>query len=196
MKSPLTAAAMMILLGSLAPAFAADEPAKKAETAPAKAGPAEKKAKIDQMADETLERLRKENPGAKDLLDKSAGYAVFDNKKVAFLVAGGGGVGVAVDKSTGKRTYMKMGTGGVGLGLGYKQYQVVLVFEKPEILSNFIEKGWKAETQAGAAAGTAGAAAGTTFTNGIAVYQFTEKGLMASADISGTKYWKDEDLNK
>jgi hypothetical protein len=32
--------------------------------------------------------------------------------------------------------------------------------------------------------------------NGVAYYQLTDKGLMASADISGTKYWKNDDLNK
>ena len=37
---------------------------------------------------------------------------------------------------------------------------------------------------------TAGAAAKTTFHNGMAVFVRTKKGLMASADVSGTKYWK------
>ena len=44
-------------------------------------------------------------------------------------------------------------------------------------------------------AGTAGASAGTTFKNGMAVYQITEAGLMLQADIAGTKYWKSK-LNK
>ena len=57
-------------------------------------------------------------------------------------------------------------------------------------------RGWKAETGANAAAGTAGANVGTQFIDGIAVYQITESGLMASADISGTKYWKHKKLNR
>ncbi len=32
--------------------------------------------------------------------------------------------------------------------------------------------------------------------NGLAVYQITDKGLMLNADISGTKFWKDKNLNK
>ena len=47
-----------------------------------------------------------------------------------------------------------------------------------------------ADTQAGAAAGTKGAAVSTTFHDGMAVFMRTKKGLMASADVSGTKYWK------
>jgi lipid-binding SYLF domain-containing protein len=194
MKRRLAGLLALVLLASLPIAFAQEEKAKEKDAKDAKEA-TEKKAKIDQMAKETLAKLMKES-AAKALYEKAYGYAVFDNKKVAFLVSGGGGSGVAVQKGTGGRTYMKMGTGGVGVGLGYKQYQVVMLFENKETFTNFIEKGWKAESGASAAAGTAGAGVGTTFTNGIAVYQFTDKGLIAQADITGTKYWKDEDLNK
>jgi len=37
--------------------------------------------------------------------------------------------------------------------------------------------------------------AGTTFSNGLAVYPLTDKGLMLQADISGTQYWKNKKLN-
>ena len=195
MKKRLAGLLALVLLASLPIAFAEEEKAKEKDAKEAKEA-GEKKAKIDQMEKETIAKLLKENAAAKTLYEKAYGYAVFDNKKVAFLVSGGGGSGVAVEKGAGTRTYMKMGTGGVGVGLGYKQYQVVMLFENKQVFTNFIEKGWKAETGASAAAGTAGAGAGSTFTNGIAVYQFTEKGLIAQADIAGTKYWKDEDLNK
>jgi len=161
-----------------------------------KEGPAEKRAAIDAMERETLIKLFNENGGAEKLHAKAYGYAVFDNHKVAFGLSGGGGSGVAVEKASGKRTYMKMGTGGVGLGIGYKKYQVVFLFETKEVFDNFVQKGWKAEAEASAAAGTAGSGAGTAFTNGMATYQITDKGLMAQADIAGTKFWKDEDLNK
>ena len=183
---------LLLAAGALAVApalWAGDEKA-------AEAGPAEKKAAIDAMARETLDKLTGENAKAKELYEKAYGYAVFDNRKVAFVVSGGGGAGVAVDKAAGTRTYMKMGTGGIGLGIGYKKYQVLFLFETKEVFDGFVEKGWKAETEASAAAGTKGAGAGSTFTNGMATYQITEKGLMAQADIAGTKFWKDEDLNK
>jgi hypothetical protein len=35
----------------------------------------------------------------------------------------------------------------------------------------------------------------TDFVNGLAVYQLTESGLMANADIAGTKYWQNKKLN-
>lgn len=155
----------------------------------------EKKDEINAMADEALSELFEGNASAKGLYDKAVGYAVFDNLKIQFIVAGGGGAGVAVDKASGKRTYMKMGTGGIGFGLGGKKYQVIFLFETDKRLQSFIEKGWKADTSASAAAGDASAGVEAQFQDGIAYYQITDKGLIASADIAGTKYWKNKKLN-
>jgi lipid-binding SYLF domain-containing protein len=155
----------------------------------------EKKAEIDAMAKGALAELFEANASAKGLYDKAVGYAVFDNLKIQFIIAGGGGVGVAVDKASGERTYMKMGTGGIGLGLGGKKYQVIFLFETEKRLKSFIEKGWKADTSAAAAAGTAAAGVEAQFQDGLAYYQITESGLIASADIAGTKYFKHKKLN-
>ena len=48
---------------------------------------------------------------------------------------------------------------------------------------------------AAAAAGTATAGVQAQFQDGIAYYQITESGLIASADIAGTKYFKHKKLN-
>ena len=58
------------------------------------------------------------------------------------------------------------------------------------------EKGWQAEATASAVAGETGAEAKTDFSNGMAIYQITDTGLMAFADIAGTKYWKNKKLNR
>lgn len=154
------------------------------------------RAKINEVAEETLDRLFSENANAKSLYEKAVGWAVFDNTKVAFGLSGGGGRGVAVFKETGKKTYMKMGTGGVGLGLGVNKYQIVFLFQDEVTLKSFIEKGWQADAGATASAGKNAAEAKTNFVNGLAIYQLTEKGLMLNADIAGTKYWLDEKLNE
>ena len=154
-----------------------------------------KRVKIDEVAEETLQELFAKNANAKSLYDKAIGWAVFDNTKVAFGISGGGGNGVAVYKANGKRAYMKMGTGGVGLGIGVNKYQVVFFFESEKILKKFIESGWQADAGATASAGKASAEAKTNFVNGLAIYQLTEKGLMANADIAGTKYWLNDKLN-
>jgi lipid-binding SYLF domain-containing protein len=156
---------------------------------------AARRASIDTMAEQTLEQLFEQSPRARETFEKSPAYAVFDNVKVAFLLSGGGGVGVAVTKG-GERTYMKMGTGGIGVGLGAQSYQVVFLFEDDKVYRRFVDKGWQADASANAAAGTAGKNAGSPFSHGVAVYQITNKGLMAQADVSGTKYWKNKKLNE
>lgn len=148
------------------------------------------------MAEETLQRLFAEHAKAKGLYDQAVGWAVFDNAKIAFGVSGGGGNGVAVEKASAKRTYMKMGTVGVGFGLGVNKYQVVFLFQDEATLQTFVDKGWQADAGATAAAGEKSAEAKTGFINGLAIYQLTEKGLMLNADIAGTKYWQDDKLNQ
>jgi len=154
-----------------------------------------KRAKINEVADETLKHLFAENPKSKGLYDDAVAWAVFDNTKVAFGISGGGGNGVAVNKASGKRAYMKMGTGGVGLGLGVNKYQVVFFFQDEITAKNFIEKGWQADAAATASAGKESAEAKAAFVNGLAIYQLTEKGLMLNADLAGTKYWLNDKLN-
>ena len=155
-----------------------------------------KRAKINEVAEETLQKLFAKNANAKSLYDKAIGWAVFDNTKVAFGISGGGGNGMAVSKTSGKKAYMKMGTGGVGLGLGVNKYQIVFLFQDEKTLKKFIESGWQADAGATASAGKASAEAKTNFVNGLAIYQLTEKGLMLNADIAGTKYWLNDKLNE
>jgi lipid-binding SYLF domain-containing protein len=156
---------------------------------------AAKRTAIDTMAVDAIKRVFTENERARQLADRAVGYAVFDSFKAAFLVSGGAGVGVAVNDQTGDRTYMKMGTGGIGLGIGGQSYQIVFLFEDTATLEKFVNKGWQADASANAVAGTTGKNADATFTHGMAVFVLTNKGLMAQADISGTKYWKHKKLN-
>lgn len=155
-----------------------------------------KRQKINEMADEALAELFTKSIKAETLYDKAYGWAAFDNLKLAFGFSGGGGNGVAIEKDTDERTYMKMGTVGVGLGIGGQTYQVIFLFQDQGTFLNFVENGWQADAGARAAAGTSGANAQTAFVNGLAVFQMTDKGLMASADIAGTKYWKNKKLNE
>ena len=154
-----------------------------------------KRLKINEMADAALETVMNGNWKAEELFETAYGWAAFDNLKIAFILSGGGGNGMAIRKESGERIYMKMGTAGIGLGIGGQSYQVIFFFQDERTFHNFVEKGWKADASAQAAAGKDGVNATTGFVNGVAVWQITDKGLMASADISGTKYWKNKKLN-
>jgi lipid-binding SYLF domain-containing protein len=155
-----------------------------------------KRMKIDEMADLALKKVLAGNDKAERLYELSYGWAAFDNLKIAFGFSGGGGNGVAVKIKGDERTYMKMGTVGIGLGLGANTYQVVFLFQDERTFNGFVEKGWQADAGASAVAGKAGAEVKTDFVNGMAIYQVTDTGLMAHADIAGTKYWKNKKLNE
>jgi len=163
----------------------------------------EKKAareEAQKMAYETLERLYKAQPSAKQAVAKAAGYAVFSNFGLKILVAGSGkGDGLAFNNSTKAVTYMKMLEVQAGLGIGVKKFRLVWVFEKQKDLDNFIKSGWELGGQASAAAQTGDK--GTSFAGamsvspGVWLYQLTDDGLAVELTAKGTKYYRDDELN-
>ncbi len=156
---------------------------------------AERRAELDANAQETLEKLFANVDGSQALYDESAGYAVFAATKAGFGIAGGGGAGVAVDKSAGSSTYMRMGTAGVGFSFGAQRYDIVMLFQSAQRLQNFVSGGWDGGAAAEAMAGADSAGAGVGFIDGAAVFTLTNAGAMASANVSGTRFWVAEDLN-
>jgi lipid-binding SYLF domain-containing protein len=163
----------------------------------------EKKAareEVQKMARETLERLYKAQPSAKQAVEKTAGYAVFSNFGLKILVAGSGkGDGLAFNNSTKAVTYMKMLEVQAGLGIGVKKFRLVWIFEKQQDLDNFIKSGWELGGQASAAAQTgdkgASFAGAMSVSPGVWLYQLTDDGLAVELTAKGTKYYKDGDLN-
>lgn len=152
-------------------------------------------------SNETLQLLYKYAPEAKKIVQRSYGYATFSNVGVNLVVfSAEGGKGVAHNNKTGRNTYMNMASGGVGLGLGVKDFRAVFLFENQKVYNTFVNSGWEANAQADAAAkyeqsgGSLNAA--ITVAPGIRLYKMTQNGLALQATIQGTKYWKDEELNK
>jgi len=169
--------------------------------ASAKDAPDQKRDKIRKMAAQTLEDLYKLQPTSRELIQKAAGYAVFSNMGTnLFLLSTARGSGIAVNSKTKQDTFMKMISAGAGLGIGVKDYRVVFAFETEEALSRFRDSGWNGSAQTDAAAKTSnsgGAYSGAaTVAPGVWVYQITKRGLALQLTLQGTKYYKDDDLNK
>lgn len=169
--------------------------------------PAQAQSKIEQqradvrkVTDETLSRLYAAQPSAKDAIRKAAGYAVFSNFGMKIFLAGGGsGKGMAVNRATGKETFMKMVEVQAGLGFGIKKFRLVWVFETQGAFDKFVNSGWEFGGQATAGAKAAdkgGALAGAvSVAPGVWVYQLTDEGLALELTAKGTKYYKDDALN-
>jgi lipid-binding SYLF domain-containing protein len=160
----------------------------------------EKQAKARRKADETLQRLYQKHPSARAAIKRAVGYAAFNNGGAKILFAGGGrGRGIAVENATGKVTYMKMRELQAGLGMGVKKFSVVFVFETKKAFNDFINGNWEfgGQTTAAAKSGSGGGSlegAGIV-SDGVWMYQMTDKGVALELTAKSTKYFKDNDLN-
>ena len=159
------------------------------------------RASVQEMRTEVLAALYGEAPGAEEVIEQAAGYAVFSSVGVnVLLVSTARGEGIIKDNANGEEFYMKMLSVGGGVGMGVKDYRLVFVFDNQEALHTFITEGWTASAQADAAAKHEGEGDSTGLAfdvaPGVYLYQMTEAGIALQATIQGTKFSLDEDLNK
>ena len=189
MKVSRSLIALVCLIGVAA--FADDEKDKEKE-----------RTEIRQMTQDTLARLYKAQPSAQAAVQKAYGYAVFSNFGVKILFGGSGkGEGVAIDNQTKSETFMKMFEIQAGLGMGAKKFRVIFVFENQKAFDGFVNSGWEFGGQTSAAAKTSPDKGGSmegaaSVSDGVWMYQMTDKGLALELTGKGTKYSKDDDLNK
>lgn len=160
---------------------------------------AEKRQAIADMQDNALARLYREKPDTRSQLRDAAGYAVFSNANInVIFVSAGTGYGMVNNNLTGQKTYMNMAEGGIGLGLGAKDYRLVMVFHSEQAMNYFINNGWTAGGNADAtarASNKGGSVEGEGYLGNVTVYTMTESGLALQATVKGTKFWKDKQLN-
>jgi lipid-binding SYLF domain-containing protein len=171
-----------------------------ARAADDQADKAKEQEEVRKLVQETLQRLYKAQPAAQSAVAHGAGYAVFSNTGIKILFAGSGkGKGIAVDNQTKKEVFMKMVELQAGLGFGVKKFSVIFVFDNDKALNSFINSGWEFGGQASAAAKTGekgGSMEGAaSVSDGVWMYQMTDKGLAVELTGKGTKYYKDDDLN-
>jgi lipid-binding SYLF domain-containing protein len=155
---------------------------------------------VREMAQDALASLYEVNPGTRRVIDRAAGYAVFSTFGVKLFFAGGTtGKGMVVNQRTHRQTFMSMVQVQGGLGFGVNQNRLIFVFTNESALRNFINQGWEFGGQANLSAMAGGQ--GTQFSGaaavspGIYLYQLTDTGLSASITVSGTKFFKNADLN-
>ena len=115
-----------------------------AEQVPA-LSPAEKEAERQvrlKLAADGLEKLYKIQPEAREVVEKAAGYAVFDVTSIyAILFVGQKGKGVMFDNKTKKPTYMLSARAGTGPGLGKQRVYQVFVFKSKGAMDQFVVAG-------------------------------------------------------
>jgi lipid-binding SYLF domain-containing protein len=155
---------------------------------------------VREMAQDALALLYEINPVARMGVERAVGYAVFSTFGVKLFFAGGTtGKGVVVNNHTGRQTFMKMVQVQGGLGFGVNKNRLIFVFTTEQALRDFITQGWEFGAQANLSAmvsGQGGMFSGAaSVAPGVYLYQLTDTGLSATLTVSGTKYFKDTDLN-
>jgi len=155
---------------------------------------------IRKMAQDTLQALYKAEPRTKAAVKNAAGYAVFSDMGVKILLAGSGhGKGITINNKSKDETFMQMLEIQAGLGMGVEKFRVVFLFDTENGFDSFVNSGWEFGAQSTAAAKNGdkgGAMSGAvSVSDGVWMYQLTDKGLAADISATGTKYYKDDDLN-
>lgn len=149
-----------------------------------------------------IQEMYKAYPESKSKMAGAFGYAAFGNTGVnLFLLSSGNGGGVAHNNVSGKEHYVKMISIGAGVGIGFKKYHAVFIFDDKEAYEYFLEVGWSADGQADATADTGkegeggSAAVGMNVSRGVTLYQIADKGLALQATVQGVKYIVSDELN-
>jgi lipid-binding SYLF domain-containing protein len=162
----------------------------------------EKRSEVRAMRDDVLDEFYALHPELKARVRDAAGYAVFSNIGVHIVFASfAGGHGIVVKRGMfhDEEKFMRMGSAGVGLGLGVKDFRALFIFAEQRKLDDFILKGWDFGGRADAAAkfDTTGDAVGDSesFTQGVEVYQLTKNGIVLQATLQGARFWQDKKLN-
>ena len=185
MTSRIVAATLALAIAAFgAPAWAADK--------------AQKQAELNQATEQTLEKFYQAKPELKGDIAKAPGYAVFTSYGLTFLVGGAGGGGTAHAKD-GKVTYMSFAQVSAGPKISAGSQEMLMVFKTPQSYQRFVDKGWEFGGQGGASAGAgsskAGGGEGEQFTNDAMIYTYSKNGVVLGGEFTGTKFWKDKELN-
>jgi len=156
--------------------------------------------RVREVGHESLSTLFEIQPGARYVIENAAGYGVFSTFGIKIFFAGGGtGKGFVHNNRTKRFTYMRMVQVQGGLGFGASKDRIIWVFETQKALSDFVNSGWDFGGKAQVAAmvqDTGGMFSGAiSIAPGVYLYRLTETGLSAELTVSGTKYFKDNELN-
>ena len=139
-------------------------------------------------AEETIKGFKAAEPGLDVYFKEAFGYAVFPTIGKAGLIIGGShGDGLVFEdgKVVGSATVTQAS---IGLQAGAESYSELVFFKDKATFENFKSGDIKLSAQASAVAVGKGAAAKSSYTEGVAVFVKTKGGLMADASVGGQKF--------
>ena len=152
-----------------------------------------------EMAKTGLDALIKQNPRAKEEIEKAAGYAVFNttNVNVVLLVLARG-EGVLYDKRRKEPVFMQDVKTGEGLGAGYQTQYQIIIFKTTSAIDQFLlasidgQQGGL-DVEANFSAGSGGVI--RSFNPYITFYTVGLSGYDLQANYGGALFLVDQQLN-
>ena len=147
---------------------------------------------IDASVDATLDRFKKEIPGADSFLKKSAGALVFPSVIKAGIGIGGE-YGEGALRVGGKTIeYYSTAAASIGFQFGAQAKSIILIFTKKEAMERFRKSdGWEAGVDGSVALISLGMGDSLDTTNvkdPIIAFIFGQKGLMYNLTLEGSKF--------
>ena len=136
-------------------------------------------------------------PGLRSQLAESAGFIVYPGiGQYGILIAGGKfGRGVVYTGNRQPVGWAYLNTASAGLQVGAQGFKMLVVFENQATMDQFEQDTLTGNVGATIVAADSGAAGAASFTNGVAVYQGGQTGLMAGASV-GLDYMRYAPLDR
>lgn len=161
----------------------------------------EKLTKIDTYAQNTIDKIIRNNPGLNSEFEAAPGYAIFslDSAKIPW-VGYGSGKGVLVDKRNNSRFYLKVKLNALGSGYGAQSFRIILLFKNEKAVQDFksgkIKFGARADVAAKASNPEGTQEDGkNNIQKDYTVYMYTDAGVAATITVWMVAVSLDKNLN-
>ncbi len=139
-------------------------------------------------ASDARNEIRQNHSNAAELLENSAGYAIFPNVgKGAYIIGGASGNGVVYQNNT-IIGYADLKQVDIGLQAGGKSFIEVLFFETETDLERFKEGGYELGANASAVILDKGVSRDIDFQDGVGVVTIPKGGAMAGVSVGGQRF--------
>ncbi|GJM19072.1 MAG: hypothetical protein DHS20C14_12850 [Phycisphaeraceae bacterium] len=118
-------------------------------------------------------------------IERSAGYVVFPNigQFGVFIAGGRFGRGMVCEPDGTQIGWAYINTASAGLQLGAQDFKMLVVFEDPATLGRFKADKLTGNVSAELVVADSAASGTASFTDGVAIYQGDNSGLMAGASV-------------
>lgn len=137
---------------------------------------------------QALTSFKNADPGIQNLIDASAGYAVFPHVGKGGLIIGGAhGDGCVFENGRAiGRTSMTQAS--IGAQAGGQTFAELILFQNQTALNNFKTGNFEFHAGVSGVVASQGASRAAKYDQGVAVFTLPKKGLMAEASVGGQKF--------